>query len=94
MEDLPQQDNSTSINKEKKAEQPRRVKCPKGMKLPRSVKTRAALASWKTKEDKNHYMRSMGIAIHEAALKIKSAARTEANKSRNAAKAPVEPAAE
>ena len=93
MEDLPTQDNSTSINKVAKPEQPRRVKCPKGTKLPRAVKIRAALASWKTQADKNAYMRSMGIAIHEAALKIKSAARSEANKSRNAAKVPAEPAA-
>jgi hypothetical protein len=87
VEDLVTQDNSTSINKEKKAEQPRRVKCPKGMKLPRAVKIRAALAGWKTQEQKNAYMRSMGIAIHEAAAKVKNAARTEANKSRNVAAA-------
>ena len=94
MDDIVTQDNSTSINKEKKAEQPRRVKCPKGMKLPRAVKIRVALMKGRTKEEKNKMMRSMGIAIHEAANKIKNAARSEANKSRNAAKSTVEPAAE
>ena len=91
MEDLPQQDNSTSINKEKKQEQQPRVKCPKGMKLPRSVKVQVALMKGRTKEFKKAWMRSMGTAIHEAAAKVKSAARESANKQRAAAKsAPVE----
>lgn len=94
MIDQPQQDNSTSINKEKKAEQPRRVKCPKGMKLPRAVKIQVALMKGRTKEFKNHMMRSMGIAIHEAAAKVKNAARESSNKQRNIVKAAVEPAAD
>lgn len=94
MEDLPQQDNSTSINKEKKPDQPRKVKCPKGMKLPRAVKLQVALMKGRTKEFKKAWMRSMGIAIHEAAAKVKSAARESANKQRAAAKSTTEPAAE
>jgi len=94
MDQTTPQDNSTSINKEKKAEQPRRVKCPKGMKLPRAVKIQVALMKGRTKEFKNHMMRSMGIAIHEAAAKVKNAARTEANKSRHVEKSPVEPKAD
>jgi hypothetical protein len=84
MENLPQQDNSTEINKKPGLPSPPRVKCPKGMKLPRSVKAQAALMKGRTKEFKKAWMRAMGIAIHEAAAKVKSAARTETNRQRSA----------
>ena len=77
------QDQSTSINKQPGVEQPRRVKCPKGMKLPRAIKAQAALMKGRTKEFKKAWMRAMGIAIHEAASKVRNAARNESNKSRN-----------
>lgn len=78
------QDNSTEINKKPGEPSPRRVKCPKGMKLPRSVKVQVALMKGRTKEFKKAWMRAMGIAIHEAAAKVKSAARTESNRQRSA----------
>lgn len=81
------QDNSTEINKAPKQEQPRRVKCPKGMKLPKSIKGQAALMKGRTKEFKKAWMRAMGIAIHEAASKVRAAARTETNRQRAVAEA-------
>lgn len=73
-------------------QEPRR-KCPKGMKLPNIIKAQAALMFHKTKSERRHFMRSMGIAIHEAASKVRNAAR-DAVKSRNAAKVTSDPAVE
>lgn len=61
-----------------------KVKCPKGMKLPKAVKAQAALMKGRSKEFKKAWMRSMGIAIHEAATKVRMAARSETNKQRMA----------
>jgi hypothetical protein len=52
-----------------------RQKCPKGMKLPKSVKTQAALGGFTNQADRNHYMRSQGIALHEANQKSRSSQR-------------------
>jgi hypothetical protein len=52
-----------------------RLKCPKGMKLPKSVKTQAALGGFTNQADRNHYMRSQGIALHEANQKARSSQR-------------------
>ena len=62
-----------------------KLRCPKGMKLPSAVKIAAAMMN-RSKEDKNFFMRSMGIAIHEAAYKVKNAQRDQAAK--NAKPAP------
>jgi hypothetical protein len=56
----------TNTENKTKIEQAYRIKCPKHMKMPKSVKTFAALGPFKTKEEHNHYMRSTGLAIHEA----------------------------
>jgi hypothetical protein len=80
------QDNSTSINNAPKKEQARRLKCPKGMKLPTAIKAMAALSKGLSTADRNHLMRSFGIAIHEAGVKVKTAAREAANKQRAANK--------
>jgi hypothetical protein len=49
------------------------LKCPKGMKLHKSIKGQAALMHGRTKAEKNFFMRSMGIAAHEAANRAKAA---------------------
>jgi hypothetical protein len=69
---------------EKKGQQQYRLRCPKGMKLPRSVKIRAALMK-ATQTEKNYHMKTMGIAIHEANQKVRSANRAESNKAKNEA---------
>lgn len=43
-----------------------RVRCPKHTNMPKSVKTFGALGPWRTKEERNHYRRSMAIAIYES----------------------------
>jgi hypothetical protein len=53
----------------------KRIRCPKGMKLSKVYKTYAALGPFKTKAERNEYMRMMGTAVHEAALKVKQAAK-------------------
>lgn len=58
---------------EKLKEETPALKCPKNMKLPKSVKVMAAL-SGKSKEDQNFLMRAIGIAIHEQVGKSKSSA--------------------
>ena len=52
-----------------------RARCPKHMKMPKSVKTFGALGPWKTKEERNHYQRSMAIAIYEAEHRVKTFAK-------------------
>lgn len=59
-------------NKQNQEHQPNnlqqpRVRCPKGMKMPKSVKTYAALGKFASKSDHNSYMRSTGMAIHDVA---------------------------
>lgn len=64
-----------------KNEQAPRVRCPKHTKMPKSVKTFGALGPWKTKEERNHYQRSMAIAIYEfehRAKKVYGAKNTDA----------------
>ena len=55
----------------------KRLVCPKGMKLHKSVKGRAAMmrATGASKEFARTYMKQMGTAMHEAALRIRSAAK-------------------
>jgi len=48
-----------------------RVRCPKGTKMSKSIKTFGALGPFKTKEERRHFMRSMAIANHEAAHRPK-----------------------
>jgi len=48
------------------------LKCPKGMTLHKSIKGQAALMHGKTKAENNFFMRSMGIAMHEAATRSKA----------------------
>lgn len=60
-----------AVEKKQKVEQSPRVRCPKHMKMPKSVKTFGALGPWKTKEERNHIMRSMAIAIYEAEHRVK-----------------------
>jgi hypothetical protein len=56
------------------------LRCPKGMKMPSYVKAMTAQLD-RSKADKNYIMRAFGIAIHEAAYKIKNTQR-DAAKSR------------
>ena len=93
MEAVKSTSNNTdsNINKEKKVPQVR-LKCPKGMKLPKAIKRIAALMDG-TREEKRHYMKVMGIAIHESTAKARAASRDIANKARAEEKV-VEPVAE
>lgn len=52
-----------------------RVRCPKHTKMPKSVKTFGALGPWKNQEERNHYRRSMAIAIYEAEHRAKTFAK-------------------
>lgn len=52
-------------------EQPLRVKCPKHLKMAKAVKTFGALGPWKNQEERNHYRRSMAIAIYSAEHRTK-----------------------
>ena len=61
-------------NVEKAKDETPVLRCPKNMKLPKYVKRMAAL-SGRNKADRNFFMRSMGIAIHEQASKSKSSQR-------------------
>jgi hypothetical protein len=55
----------------------KRLSCPKGMKLPKSVKLHAALRFATDSEMSNYFMKTTGIAIHEAVNKRKESARRE-----------------
>ena len=55
--------------------QQKRIKCPKGMKLPRSIKIQAALMRDDAPGARNSFMRKMGIVIHQAAIWAKSSGR-------------------
>jgi len=59
-----------------KKDQVQPLRCPKGMKLPSYVKAMSASIKG-SKADRRYYMRLMGIAIHEMAIKSKNASRTE-----------------
>jgi len=59
------------------------VRCPKGMKLPKAIKAMAAM-SGRSKADTNLIMRLMGVAIHEAAYKVKNAQSETAKQLRGA----------
>lgn len=64
---------SEIIKTSEKVEQKMRTKCPKGMKLPGSVKRMAMGMRNATKAERRDFMRAMGMAIHDAAFKIKNA---------------------
>ena len=48
-----------------------RQRCPKGMKLPTHVKAMAAALYSHSTAERKHFMRTMGTALHEAALNAK-----------------------
>jgi len=60
----------SNVPTEKKIETPV-LRCPKNMKLPKAIKAAASMMNV-SKADKNFFMRSMGIALHEQAAKSKS----------------------
>ena len=67
-------ENQTSNNDQPKNKQTYNgVRCPKNMKLPTAVKRMAALMKG-TKEERNHFMRSMGVAMHEAQYRTRTVA--------------------
>jgi hypothetical protein len=51
------------------------IRCPKNMKLSKRHKTYAALGPFKSQADRNVFIRMMGIAEQEAAMKVKQAAK-------------------
>ena len=61
---------ATVAKKSEKVESQPKKKCPTGMKLPGWVKR---MTSGKTKAERRGFMRSMGIALHEASQKVRSA---------------------
>jgi hypothetical protein len=63
----------------------KRIRAPMGMKLPTAVKRIAAGGLYDDKAARSHYMRTTGIAIHEAALKIKNAAKMQDKSFKSAA---------
>lgn len=50
-----------------------RLKCPKGMKTSKAVKTLAALIGFKTNADRKQYMKLVAKTQHEAAFQAKYA---------------------
>lgn len=60
------------------------LRCPKGMKLAKRFKRSAAMMAGRSKEDQNFFMRSCGIAVHEAEQKIREQQRKNRNKSNQA----------
>ena len=64
-------------------------KCPKGLKIHAYIKGQAALMGGKTKAEQRYFMRTMGIAAHEAAMKVKrSASQSQASKGTHSAAIP------
>lgn len=80
-----------AVKTSEKVEQKMKTKCPKGMKLPTSIKRMAAGMRGATKAERRDFMRAMGRAIHDAAYKLKNANKAAGNTPRSAA---VTPAAE
>lgn len=58
-------------------QKPQGVKCPKGMKLPKAVKSLAASMHNLTKTQRRDFMKNMGVAIHDAAIKARQTSRAD-----------------
>jgi hypothetical protein len=55
-----------------------KAKCPKHMKMPKYAKIFAALGPFKTQAEKNHYVRTIGLANHEYTHRVKKVYPTRA----------------
>jgi hypothetical protein len=64
----------------------KRIRCAKGTKVSKAIKTFADSAVFKTKEARREYIRMMAIVTHEAAFKARQA---QKQADRSAKQAPV-----